>query len=143
MKPLQSLISIILYVSFCINYMLVVATLLIVLCPRGCQRPCKTRSRCTRVPILMDFKMYFCIISLNIYGFIMISNWISQKGARESCNPLVVSVAKDMIAALYSSYVGGTNKFKNSNVVFSWKPIERLLKCEIHHKKMNCQEYLD
>ena len=43
-----------------------------------------TRSRCTRVPILMDFKTHFCIISLNIYGFIMISKWISQKGVRES-----------------------------------------------------------
>ena len=28
----------------------------------------------------MDFKTYFCVISLNIYRFIMISNWISQKG---------------------------------------------------------------
>ena len=28
--------------------------------------------------------MYFCIISLNIYRFIIISNWISQKGVRES-----------------------------------------------------------
>jgi len=40
-----------------------------------------------------------------------------------------------MIAALYSSRVGGTNRFTNNNVVFGWEPIERLLEREIHRKR--------
>ena len=54
------------------------------------------RNLCTKFPgvanahakldlgILIDFKTYFCIISLSIYGLIMIFDWISQKGVRES-----------------------------------------------------------
>ena len=45
--------------------------------------PTQTQSSCTRVPILIDFKIYFCIISLNIYAFVMIYNWISQKSVQE------------------------------------------------------------
>ena len=50
----------------------------------GSPMPTQNSIKVYESPILMDFKTYFCTISLNIYGFIMISDWISQKGVRES-----------------------------------------------------------